>query len=95
MEEEEGVLSFKESLSMAGVSWVHSSWGEEETVQLPVVFEETACIYKMKIVQVNKKSYGKREYRNGIKNKETRLGSGETHNVCRACIWGFKANMCT
>ena len=40
----------------------------------------------------------KREYRDGIKSKETRLGCGEAHNVRKACIGitdGFKANLCT
>ena len=40
----------------------------------------------------------KREYRDGIKSKETRLESGEAHNVRKACIGiteAFKANLCT
>ena len=34
------------------------------------------------------KSYGlkKREYRDGIKSKETRPGWGEAHNVYKACV---------
>ena len=37
---------------------------------------------KFKILQIKK-----REYRDGIKSKETRLGWEEAHNVCKACMY--------
>ena len=57
------------------------------------IFNTIHCIYST-YIQIKK-----REYRDGIKSKETRLGWGEAHNVYKACVGiyhgGILAIMCT
>ena len=49
-----------------------------------VVSEQSYCTSKLKILRIKK-----REYRDGIKSRETRPGWCEAHNACVGTMEGF------
>ena len=57
----------------------------------------TSWLLATSITKYGSTSDHKREYRDGIKSKETRPRWGEAHNLCKACVCRYYggANMCT